>query len=269
MPSAAAPFSPIGGVSANTAVDVVLPPGRHRIRRSGDLIYSPLGLVDGQALPDGSIWIDANGAAQTEWLQDDFGNPLDYYLNVSFTGQPNWTTVDAAKAFAAYTVPRDHMWTLLDAVYGSMQIGNSGDLSFSNFTDFGGSATIINVAKAGSGTYVSTLADTDTGTHRQLTNRIMEGTSNTFVARGNIMQYLPGNSWLILANDANIGAGDQVRHFRLVVREEPRVAPMITIEIDGQLPRTVGASASSFELSDSKTVRYTPNVSGVYDIESR
>ena len=267
MPGAANLF-PTGGVSADTAVEVLLPPGRHRIRRSGDLIYSPKGLVDGEALPNGANWTDQAGNSQLEWLQDDFGNSLDYYANVSFTGQPNWSTVDAAKAFLAFAVPRNHMWTVLDTAYGSMNITNSGDLSFTNFTEFGASVTVINVAKAGNGTYVSTLADTETGTHRQLTNRIMEGQSNTFNARGNVMEYLPGNSWLVLANDANIAAGDQIRHFRLMVSEKPRVAPMLTIEIDGQVPRTVGANQASFELPDSKTIRYTPNVSGVYDLES-
>ena len=269
MPGAAA-VAGGGSLAADTATTINLPAGRHSIIRTGDLVYCPAIVSDGQGIFNGAgtVLTDSQGATSWQYSQSDYGSGADYYCSASFTGAPTISVyaTDANRTIMVWNVPNDVKWEVKDLLMGTTTVGTSDDALLTNIASIGSSVTTVNSFGFTASAWLQTASATSSLV-RSLLQYYMDEDSGTGTP-GRLFDHVQGGSSIIFSKrSSDIEAGDQFLNMRLLVKETPTVTPMITINIPGKAPITVGGE-SSFEMPYGELVTYTPNASGVYEIKS-
>lgn len=265
--------APSVSVVANEEQQVFLSAGTHSIKRSGNLIYQPKGLSIGETIfCNGEVLLCDNGET-VSWTQAEGEDSLNYYGTLNCTGPTAWRNPTsgstAGRMMFVWNIPDGVKWHLKDVGCSNIEKSTSNaDLFIFHNRRFDGSDTKLNALTEENSTFLRA----DSGGGGALTYSYYSFISSgrdfaQFIGDRVLMSHM-NKGTLVLHSGVDHGAGDQYQNFYCVVEEEPIARSTIVVDIEGQIPLTLGGDEARFTIPDATHVKYTPSASGIYDIQS-
>jgi hypothetical protein len=271
MPGAAASV-PSAQIAAGTENRILLRAGTHQITRVGDLRYQPLGLSYGQTSTGrNGIYREDDGNGQQSWVTSDY-DTLNYFGTFSTTGSVSFNLgpYDNDRGFAVWNVPTNVTWDLLDYGHADSNIGGSGcDILINNTAMLDGSSDVIKELRTESGSFFAASSPATGGSNRQLLAYMASlGGGDEFYgwAPGTFLfqNCLPGSSLHVATTD-NLGTGDSITNFWILVQEKPTSQAVVTVNIPGKIP-LVGGDGLTFSVKEPTIITWSSDQSGNYNV---